>query len=229
MQKHISSRAVASPLLAGLLLALGASVHAAPATVSGNDGVDIKQGSTTVTQFRSTGVTMPVLGATAGFVRADASGNLSVDPTGPVGPTGATGATGSTGVTGATGPTGPTGSAGATGSTGPTGATGATGATGPTGATGAEGPVNFSALGAEWVVATGTAGSGDPSRYQVTATCPSGKVVISGGGSNSNDVASVRSSAPTAGRDGWTVRFAGILINGTATAYALCVPSAPAP
>lgn len=206
MHKHVATRPASSALLAALSMALGTAAHAAPAVMSGADGVDVKQGGTTVTEFRSTGVTMPSLGGTGGFVKADGSGTLSVDPTGPTGPAGAPGPTG---------PAGPVGPAGEPGPIGPAG---------PIGATGPAGPVSFAALGATWVTATGTTPTG---RVQLTASCPTGQVVIAGGASHSNDLALLRNSAPTDDRAGWAVRFnAAAATSGTATAYALCVPAA---
>lgn len=103
MQKHTSFRFALRPLLAASLLVLGAAAHAAPAVMSGTDGVDIKQSGSTITEFRSTGVTIPSLAA-GGFVTADSNGTLSVDPTGPTGPQGVQGPPGPVGPQGATGP-----------------------------------------------------------------------------------------------------------------------------
>jgi hypothetical protein len=48
-------------------------------------------------------VALPALGGTSGFVRADAQGLLSIDPTGPQGPQGIQGSQGETGAAGARG------------------------------------------------------------------------------------------------------------------------------
>ncbi len=117
-------------------------------------------------------------------------GTGSTGPTGSVGaigPTGAIGATGAVGTTGATGTTGPTGAVGATGTVtgtagpggplgnaGPTGPLGPTGPTGPTGATGAAGP-NY---GNDW--STTTTSVPADSVVQLTQTCGSGQIAISG-------------------------------------------------
>ncbi|MGB3069122.1 MAG: hypothetical protein WBC18_11260 [Ottowia sp.] len=130
MQKHISSRFALSPLLAVSLLALGAAVHAAPAVMSGTDGVDIKQGTTTITQFRTGGVSIPSLSA-GGFVRADGTGTLSADPNGPVGPQGDQGPVGPIGPQGPQGDIGPVGPAGPQGPVGPQGIQGEVGPVGP--------------------------------------------------------------------------------------------------
>ncbi len=124
-------------------------------------------------------------------------------------PEGSTGGAGATGETGGTGPTGPTGGAGVTGATGATGTTGVTGATGVNGATGETGATG----------ATGaTAATGETEAVEVTgsghtvaanargftvedvASCPSGDVVLAGGGSVSTeggDVGALQSSYPT--------------------------------
>ena len=79
-----------------------------------------------------------------------------------------------TGATGATGPTGLQGVTGTTGPTGPTGTTGATGVTGPTGLASSQ-------------IITGTAvqsANGPAAGTQVTGTasCPTGKTLLGGGG-----------------------------------------------
>ena len=78
------------------------------------------------------------------------------------------------------GPQGPQGVAGATGATGSAGPQGPKGDTGATGATGATGPA-----GSGTTYTTATAGSGfipqESGDVTVTASCPSGDTVVSGG------------------------------------------------
>jgi hypothetical protein len=131
-------------------------------------------------------------------------------PQGLQGEAGATGPQGLQGDTGATGPQGPQGETGATGpqgDTGPQGLQGETGPQGPQGETGATGPQGSPGLsGIEQV----TGSSSSVSMYQtvtVTATCPSGKVVITGGyitsGSGSPDAVANASWASAA--NAWSV------------------------
>jgi len=130
---------------------------------------------------------------------------------GPVGPTGPQGATGPRGVQGTQGPQGPVGPAG------PKGADGAQGATGPSGSTNATTAVSTGVLGAQ----------------TVTATCPSGDLTLGGGGSDSDGLADLVGSYPTASgssvtndhqADGWTATFSAGVGVGTVTAFAICLP-----
>lgn len=123
------------------LMAMGAAT--AQVTLSGAGGVVIQSPTTgqTITGFGNDGkVTLPQLGS-AGFVRADAQGVLSVDTTGPVGPAGPQGPKGDTGDSGAQGVQGPQGATGPAGPTGPTGPQGDTGPQGPQGPAGPAGSV----------------------------------------------------------------------------------------
>ena len=127
-----------------IIVLLGSAAHA-QVTLSGADGVLIQTpAGQAVTRFGNDGtVAIPALG-TAGFVRSDAQGVLSVDPTGPVGPAGATGAQGPAGLQGAKGDTGAVGAQGPkgdTGDAGPQGLQGPSGAAGLAGAVGLQGPV----------------------------------------------------------------------------------------
>jgi hypothetical protein len=149
-----------------------------------------------------------VTGATGETGATGATGAGGVGATGEKGETGATGAagssgldgaTGATGANGATGPTGATGVTGGSGSTGPTGSAGATGATGATGKTGA-------------TIEEGIEASVPATNRGVTvkdvATCPTGLVVLGGGGTVSaspapTEVASLERSYPSA-PNAWT-------------------------
>lgn len=132
MQKHLSFRFALSPLLAGSLLALGTAAHAAPAVMSGTDGVDIKQAGNPIAQFRTGEVTISPLSA-GGFVKAEATtGKLVLDP-GPIGPVGPQGPVGPIGPSGAQGEQGPQGEQGLQGEQGIQGVQGIQGIQGPPG------------------------------------------------------------------------------------------------
>jgi hypothetical protein len=94
-------------------------------------------------------------------------------PAGPAGPKGDTGAAGPAGPKGDTGDTGATGSVGPKGDTGDSGPAGPTGPAGPKGDTGPAGPVSTQQISASGTVTGST--------VTVTAQCPSGTSVFSGG------------------------------------------------
>jgi hypothetical protein len=143
---------------------------------------------------------------------------------GPQGPKGDTGASGPQGAKGDTGASGPQGAKGDTGASGPQGAKGDTGATGPqgpqgdTGATGPQGtPGQQGATGAsgasgyqqvnssEQVFPTNSASA----PFDVTASCPSGTVVLGGGWQATQTATGIASpnvyrDAPS-GTSGWEV------------------------
>ena len=113
-------------------------------------------------------------------------------PAGPIGVPGATGAIGATGLNGTTGATGEKGAqgsqgdAGATGGAGPVGPAGPTGPrgeTGPQGATGPQGPTGAAGPSQPISVAAVSVQSADDVTRDkdLTATCPTGSVVLSGG------------------------------------------------
>jgi len=105
---------------------------------------------------------------------------------GAAGQVGATGAAGPIGPTGAVGPIGPIGPIGATGPIGPIGPIGPTGAVGPVGATGAAGLIG-------WERVVGASSPDNESDKSVTASCPEGKQIVSGGYAtlNVSDVAKI--------------------------------------
>ena len=172
-------------------------------------------------------------------------------PQGPAGPTGPQGATGPQGPQGDPGPAGPAGFAGpqgATGPQGPAGADGAVGPAGPAGATGSQGdpgpagpagpagpqgpqgPAGVASL--EVVSTTQQLSGATPS---VMATCPSGKVALSGGAQIDVSFAGtlfLRTSAPVVSNGvplGWyavvTTTSGGSISstwNAQLTVYALC-------
>jgi Collagen triple helix repeat (20 copies) len=130
-------------------------------------------------------------------------------PQGPAGADGATGPQGPAGADGATGPAGPQGPAGADGARGPAGPAGpegpagADGATGPTGPQGPAGPAGAGVAGYE--IVAGTASLDDENDKSVSASCPTGKVIVGGGFQVSNvsdsDQVVILSSYPDA--NGW--------------------------
>jgi hypothetical protein len=79
------------------------------------------------------------------------------------------------------GPAGPAGTVGATGAQGPAGPTGGQGPAGPIGPAGPRGPAGPGLTGLHYVFATGSAPPN--SAGEAVAQCPSGEIVISGGGS----------------------------------------------
>jgi len=94
---------------------------------------------------------------------------------------------------------------GDTGATGPAGPTGPTGPAGPAGQQGVQGPAgaNGSVSGVQIIEATTTSSSspGFGTTATATATCPSGKILLGGGGSltkfsSNNDSMSLQSSFP---------------------------------
>ena len=104
------------------------------------------------------------------------------------------------------GPQGPQGPRGYAGNTGTLGATGASGPTGATGATGSTGPVgDTGVIGGETVVTASAVGT-------ATATCPTGKFALSGGGTDATPGDILNVSVPAGGSattspTGWTVTF----------------------
>jgi hypothetical protein len=110
-------------------------------------------------------------------------------PTGSQGPEGSEGAPGSKGATGAKGESGaqgapgPKGEAGSQGVKGDTGSTGATGTKGDTGATGSKGDTGSPGISGyqEVNVVKDFALTTTYKEYNVVATCPAGKRIISGG------------------------------------------------
>lgn len=149
---------------------------------------------------------------------------------GPQGDTGPQGEQGPAGNVGPQGETGAQGNAGSQGIQGPAGSKGDTGLQGPAGAAGPIGPAGLAGL--EWVSVTSSRGDYD-FFTTVTASCPSGKIVIAGGYDYSigsgrvqvfkshPDINLKGSSMPTA----WVVyaeRETLQFTSWTVTAYALC-------
>ena len=133
------------------------------------------------------------LGVTA-LVRSSAS---SLGPAGPAGPRGAQGLQGLQGVQGLVGPQGPAGPAGQRGATGLQGPAGSQGARGPTGKAGAAGTIAASTI----VAAPLVKSQADPAlgtTLTAEASCPSGQVVLGGGGRVST--AAPKTATSAAGR-----------------------------
>jgi Collagen triple helix repeat (20 copies) len=157
-------------------------------------------------------------------------------PPGVQGATGAQGAQGSPGPQGVPGPQGPTGPEGARGLTGPAGPRGATGATGKQGVQGVRGPA-----GANGTIIASTPVSGsavlsgiDPpvgTEITASATCPSGQVLLGGGGQVSGSAqvqknVVLRASYPT-GDSAWrtvavVIGAVGLTDQATLHPYVLC-------
>ena len=157
-------------------------------------------------------------------------------PSGPAGPPGADGSNGEDGAAGPAGPAGPVGAAGPAGPAGSMGPPGSTGPAGPAGPTGAAGPTGPAGpAGAQVVIGTPVTTAANAARNVLTtatATCPSGKVLLGGGGlvtttATQKERAVLVSSYPSAS-DTWTasgvvaVAALGAGNTMTVTAYALC-------
>jgi len=188
-------------------------------------------------------------------------------PAGPEGPAGADGAVGPAGADGAQGPAGPEGPAGPAGPEGPAGASivgpeGPAGPAGPTGADGAVGPAGSAGpagpAGADG--AQGPAGPQGPAgansvsgaeivtvsrvqsifndNFDVTATCPAGKIALSGGFSGGvvgvggivewfvgSDGPWIKVSRPTDDLSGWQILAlrGSSLADQVVRAHAVCV------
>lgn len=140
----------------------------------------------------------------------------STGPTGPIGPIGAQG------VAGPVGPVGPAGSTGATGPSGPAGSAGPAGGTGlagPAGPIGPQGPAGAAGGLSGYQVVTATGGGSeqfDPGNFAprqgATATCPNGKLAVSGTlrgfdhglAGTEPAVFAVVASGPLPGGSGWS-------------------------
>ena len=156
-----------------------------------------------------------------------------VGPAGPAGPTGGVGPQGEVGPAGATGAIGPKGDTGATGPKGDTGATGATGAQGPMGPQGLMGPLGPQGLpgisGFQIAGNSATVSVPGNSTTTLAATCPAGKIAITGGYDSSTGggtfAVSPVASYPSA-PDTWrvTLRVSGIssAVVVTLRVYAIC-------
>ncbi len=146
-------------------------------------------------------------------------------PQGEKGDTGPQGEKGETGAQGEKGDTGDKGDTGPQGDIGPQGPQGDKGDTGPQGEKGDPGPQGEpgAAGGFAGVTVTTAQGSwsGGQQAQSVTATCPAGHLVVSGGFDIDSNNASwvVTSSRPSS--NGWTVAAAGAGST-TVTAYAVC-------
>lgn len=164
---------------AGPAGAIGPTGPTGPAGLAGNRGPTGANGSN-----GDTGSTGPI--GPTGFTGPRGSTGTP-GPGGPIGFAGPTGPTGPTGPAGPTGAFGPSGPAGPTGALGVTGATGATGASGPMGPTGERGRAQI-----QNVLSTTQAEENPPvgQIFHVTAQCPGGYVVVSGGISVSGDMTS---------------------------------------
>lgn len=102
----------------------------------------------------------------------------AVGRTGPAGPPGPKGDSGAVGRTGPAGPEGPAGPVGATGPAGPAGVTGPVGATGAVGPQGPAGAPGISGI--QYVLQQHNVPIGAVNQF-LTATCPVGKTLLSGG------------------------------------------------
>lgn len=154
------------------------------------------------------GLTAEIVFASAAPMRAQAASHVHVliGKRGPVGPQGPPGPSGPPGLRGAPGAAGPAGPAGPQGAQGPKGANGNQGPRGVTGTQGSQGPA-------------GVSGWESPSQTQTyilppkeypdtaghyTASCSSGKHLLSGGFTYSSPQVIVEASYPSAD-DTWTV------------------------
>lgn len=161
-----------------------------------------------------------------------------VGPAGPKGDTGEQGVPGPAGIQGPAGPQGPKGDQGPVGQQGPQGPAGPQGATGPAGPEGPQGPAGASAAsGAQIIANQQTKGIFDDV-FDVVATCPTGKQVISGGFRqglfplglptwmpNQAGGPDITSSAPNSDLTGWRVlgRRGYNTNEQVVEAYAMCV------
>ena len=160
-----------------------------------------------------------------------ADGTNGVDgATGPQGPAGLQGSPGTNGADGAPGPQGATGAQGPAGPTGAAGATGAQGPAGPTGATGATGAQGPTGNLTQSIIASSTplASAYTVKSATVSASCASGHVLLSGGGSvtttDTLDKIQIIASYPSAANT-WTVTASAAIVKGktwTVRAYAVC-------
>lgn len=146
-------------------------------------------------------------------------------PAGPEGPQGERGPEGPEGPEGAQGPTGEKGDKGEKGDTGEQGPQGPQGEQGSQGPQGEQGPQGPAGTIGEVVVATNQANwSGGQQNQSLTATCPTGHVVVGGGFAVDSGNASwtVTDSRPDG--NGWKVVASGAGTT-TATVYATCIQS----
>jgi hypothetical protein len=122
------------------------------------------------------------------------------------------------GATGEAGPQGPKGDQGIQGSQGPKGLDGVAGPTGPAGPRGTQGPAGDPG----YVIAGPGAWTDLPplGAVVVTASCPPGKRVISGGYYLQN--AKVETARPTADLTGWELTARGDLLGGAVDPVAVC-------
>jgi hypothetical protein len=158
----------------------------------------------------------------------------AVGPTGPVGPQGLPGLDGMNGANGATGPTGPAGAPGDTGPTGADGATGPTGVTGISGPTGNTGPTGASGVPGIQVVeeSVSVTDLAPGASNSLTANCPNGTVVVSGGFAGGPGILQGFQSRPyqtliNGPYDAWRAAYVnptGSPVSGGFTTYALCAP-----
>jgi len=131
---------------------------------------------------------------------------------------------GSDGPPGPEGPAGPPGPEGPAGPPGPAGPGGPPGPEGPTGSPGPEGPGGPAGVsGWERVEVTG-APVGRNVDQTVTASCPGGKAVLSGGwDTTAIDRIEIQESSPSADGGSWRVRWRQGDANGrTITVFAIC-------
>jgi hypothetical protein len=116
---------------------------------------------------------------------------------GPMGPQGPAGLTGPAGPAGPQGDPGPAGADGAQGPAGPQGDPGADGAQGPQGDPSISG----------YEVVRGPTVTGGGGTYTATATCPAGKKVLGGGGSQGDFGYYLDDSRPNDDGSGWQVQY----------------------
>ncbi len=141
-------------------------------------------------------------------------GHKGIDgSTGPQGPKGDTGLQGTTGSKGDKGDTGLQGIAGSTGPQGPKGDTGLQGAagakgdTGLQGATGDKGDPGVSGYGIVSKSVSTTLLAFGGNAYALSASCPSGKKVLGGGGKSDYNGDLLSESYPFASGSGWTIKY----------------------
>lgn len=111
-------------------------------------------------------------------------------------------------------------------SSGPSGSQGPQGPIGPQGPAGATGASGLSGL--QQTTNTVTTSLAKAAMQTVTATCPSGKTALGGGGSTTNSTITMIASVPTTG--GWSVRFQNTANNSqtaTLTTVVMCASVLP--
>ena len=183
----------------------------------------IAEGELSIRWFAAVMASGVLLSACAG---RGATGPQGSDGTqGEQGSNGTPGTTGQPGSAGPQGPAGPTGPTGPQGAKGPAGPAGAQGAAGPAGAQGPVGPAGVSGYGTATTTQTFVLNNSGPAPVTVQVSCPSGKNVLGGGFSFSDNtnLAQVTSTSYPFNSTTWTVTVASDhVVPLTETVYAIC-------